>query len=119
MSKRIVLSCCSLLIIALVVLGKHAPVAHAQTTIVATDVGTITGYTVGWDADQVLVSTTAPALANGCAASDGYITNPSAAGNHTYQAALLAAFLSGKHVQLVLRGCYNDRPQIIGVNLSN
>jgi hypothetical protein len=119
MSTLIALSRCGVCAIGFFILATVAPGAHAQTTIVATDIGTITRYTAGWGDDQVLVSTTAPAVANGCNDSDGYITNPNTPGNHAFQAALLAAFLSGKHVQLVLQGCWNDRPQIIGVNVTN
>jgi len=93
--------------------------AHAQQWSAA---GTITFYTTGFLADQVRVQTTAPFInpAN-CPTTDGYITNPSDSGNHTHQAALLGAYLSGKTVQIVVSttACYLGRPQIIAVTIIN
>lgn len=92
---------------------------HAQQ---ATSSGTITLYTTGWLADQVRVQTTAPFInpAN-CSATDGYITSASDPGNHTHQAALLGAYLSGKTVQITVSNtaCVLNRPQIIGVTIIN
>jgi hypothetical protein len=79
--------------------------------------GVITSYNTGWSADQVRVQTSATFVANGCPTTDGYITNPSDPGNHTHQAALLAAFMGGKPVQLWIQGCFIGRPQIVGVAL--
>ncbi len=84
-----------------------------------TQSGTITLYSTGWSADEVRVMTTAPFVANGCSATDGYVTSPSDPGNHAHQAALLAAFIAGKNVYLTVSGCFQNRPQIIGVTVTN
>lgn len=64
------------------------------------------------------VETTAQFVANGCPANDGYIINPGDPANIAYQSLLLGAYLSGKHVLLLLGPpgtCYAGRPQINGV----
>jgi hypothetical protein len=96
------------------------PITPAQAPPVGTAWGFITTYIVGQSANQVRVQTTVlPFVANGCPTSDGYITNPTDAGNTAYQAALLGAYLSGKQVQLWVQGCYLGRPQIVIVGLQN
>lgn len=89
----------------------------AQATVVTAS-GQITFYGVGWSGNVVRVQTTAPFVANGCAATDGYMTDATDPGNPAYQQALHGAFLSGRSVQLVLSGCTGTgRPKIIGVNV--
>lgn len=93
--------------------------AHAQEY---TSPGYINFYTNGWATDQVRVTTTAPPInPAGCPFTDGYITNPSEPGNHTFEAALLETFLasSPKHVEIIVSNttCYLGRPEIIGVTI--
>ena len=96
--------------------------AYAQST---TASGVITLYTNGWSQDSVRVQTNAP-LVNpfGCPNTDGYITNPSDPGNHTFQTALLEAYrtrlIYGRgFVQITVSNtaCYLGWPKIIGVTL--
>jgi hypothetical protein len=88
----------------------------AFATVAQSAYGRITVYTTGWSSDLVRVETTATFKnVDNCPSTDGYVTSPSDPGNHTHQAALLAAFLSGKEVSLYLDGCYQGRPLIIGV----
>ena len=88
---------------------------HAQSVV---SWGTITSYNTGWLADSIRVTTTAPTTnPQNCPTLDGYVTSPSDPGNRASQAALLTAFVSGKSVSLVISGCYQGRPQIIGVSI--
>jgi hypothetical protein len=101
-----------------------AQVAYAQSYPYAnTGYQTITDYRVGWSGDDVRVMTTGTFVSNGCPGFSGsdpaYITNPADPGNHAYQAALLAAFVTGKKVSIWVQGCYQSRPQIIGVDVTN
>jgi hypothetical protein len=96
---------------------KHIPVAHAQSTAMVTQYGAITGYMTGWNANVVMVQTSAPYVDNGCngATNAQYATLDGAAGNSVHHAALLGAVLSGKKIALAVQGCAYGHPQIIGV----
>ncbi|MEA1672309.1 hypothetical protein [Nitrospirillum sp. BR 11163] len=96
---------------AAVVLSAHT--AQAQTG--QTDAGRITLYAAGYGLNVARVVTTAPLVDLGCGLPDGYLTNPNDPGSTLYQSTLLSAYLAGRQVQLILNGCYLQRPQIIGV----
>ena len=81
----------------------------------STDWGKVTFYGTGWSQDSIRIQTIAPFITNGCAVADGYATDPNDTGNHAHQSALLMAFAASKDVQIVVDGCYNSRPKIIGV----
>ena len=87
-----------------------------------TPVGKIVSYHTGYDADIIRVTLQGATYQEepACPIKDGYITAKDAndqQGYTTHAAALLAAFASGKNVQLVIQGCEIGRPRIIGVNL--
>ncbi|HXC44134.1 MAG TPA: hypothetical protein VNY51_11515 [Candidatus Dormibacteraeota bacterium] len=119
MLKRLSLLAVVVALAAAVLFFKPARVAHAQSNPVATGIGTITSYQTAWSANQAFVTTTATAInPGGCTlpAGSGYMTDPNNAS--VEQAALLGAFLSGKPVTLYLSGCTQERPLILGVNVS-
>lgn len=82
--------------------------------------GKITGYYTGWAKDQVRVTIQGAAYTEGnCTAPDGYVTAEfDNTGYKTHAATLLAAYLSGKEVRIVVDGCVSNRPRIWGVNLN-
>jgi hypothetical protein len=73
----------------------------------------------GWVANQLRVATDAPFYnPDGCAQTDGYMTDASDPGVAIHHAALLAAFTARKPVTLWLQGCTGaGRPWIIGVQV--
>lgn len=76
-------------------------------------------FATGFNEDQVRVQLDAPFVPGTCVADDGYIVSPTDPGRGVHQAALLAAFLSGRPVTLTLdlADCVADRPRIIGVQM--
>lgn len=83
----------------------------------ATPKGKITGYYTGWAADQIRVTIEGAAyVESNCPIKDGYITRDSDnSGYKTHTSALLAAYMSGKSVTLIIDGCIEGRPRILGV----
>jgi hypothetical protein len=78
--------------------------------------GTVTQWQTDWNADAILVHFSLPIIDLSCGLADTYETDPSNPGNHAQQAALLAAFLTGKSVAMEIDGCgFNQRPKIVGV----
>lgn len=97
---------------------SSVPAMQSSPTFVTTAAGPIDNYSTEWGTDAIMVHTTAPFIDLGCGLADSYETDPSNPGNHTQQAALLAAFLSGKNVQVTLMGCgFNRRGKIVGVTI--
>ncbi len=47
----------------------------------------------------------------------GYTTNSNDPDHSLFHTILLNAFMNKKEVQLLIRNCVNDKPQIIGVNI--
>ena len=101
--------------IALVVLSLVVHMNAEAQTVSTVSAGTINSYMTGWSVDAAKVTTTAPFVGLGCGGTDGYYTNPTDSGNHAHQSALMSAYLSGHPVVLYISGCYQSRPQIIGV----
>src|SRR4029077_5214622 len=89
----------------------------AEDPIITVDWGLITQVRTGWVEDSMAVFTEAKIPTNtGCPTTDaGYVTNPNDAGHKLHHAALLGAYFSAKHVQVVLQGCVYLKPRIIGV----
>ncbi|WP_196137447.1 hypothetical protein [Aliikangiella sp. G2MR2-5] len=79
--------------------------------------GKITGYYTGWGSDTVRVRIEGATYAESdCPVKDGYMTSESDnKGFKTHTSALLAAYMSGKSVSIVVEGCVNSRPRIWGV----
>ena len=79
--------------------------------------GVITGYYTGWGSDTVRVTIQGASYNEGnCATPDGYVTAKSDnSGYTTHASALLAAYMSGKPVTIVVNGCVSGRPRIWGV----
>ena len=48
---------------------------------------------------------------------DGYATDPGEAGHQLQHAAIIAAYLHHKQVQLLVQGCAFDKPRIISVGV--
>ena len=90
-------------------------IAGAVAAPQSTEWAKVTFYGTGWSSDSVRVTLNAPFVSNGCTGFDGYVTDPNDTGNHAHQSALLMAFAASKDVQIVVDGCYNTRPKIIGV----
>jgi hypothetical protein len=81
--------------------------------------GKITGYYTGWATDEIRVTIEGAAYTeNNCPHRDGYSSRESDnSGYKTHTTALLAAFVSGKPVTIIVDGCINGRPRIFGVNI--
>lgn len=80
--------------------------------------GKITGYFTGWNSEQVRVTVDGATYAEGnCQAKDGYMTSEmDNAGFKSHTSALLAAYMGGKSVKIIVDGCGQvGRPKIIGV----
>jgi len=79
--------------------------------------GRITGYYTGWAKDEVRVQIEGASYAeSNCPVKDGYVTIESDnTGYKTHVTALLAAYMSGKPVTIIVEGCIDNRPRIYGV----
>lgn len=88
----------------------------ADAAVNVTAVGHINFLTSGFSSNSMRVTLDVPfSNPEGCAATDGYITDPADSGAPLFHSIMLAAFLSGKPVSLVISGCFATRPKIIGV----
>lgn len=80
----------------------------------------ITMIRTGWNSEQFGIVTVAPIVnpAN-CPTADGYVTDSTQPGYHTYYAAALLAFAERATVILVVaeQGCVSSRPKLIGLNI--
>ncbi len=54
---------------------------------------------------------------DGCADPDGYIVDFAQANSDKFLAMALSAQATGFQVQLVVDGCYQNRPKVIGINV--
>lgn len=54
---------------------------------------------------------------DGCSDADGYIVDYAQAGSDKFLAMALSAQATGFQVQLVVDGCYLNRPKVIGINI--
>jgi len=110
--------------------------AHAQDTIVVTtDWGSIQSFSSAWREDAMAVHHSAAFMnsqvrvwvpgghfitEDQCTVvNDGYATDPTDPGRKLHHALLIAAFLHGKFVRLVLQGCSYDKPRIIAVEVKD
>lgn len=89
---------------------------------VASGIGVITGYFTGWGGNAVRVQISNTNYSeSGCPNQDGYMTQEVDFGPGSFKtntAALLAASMTGKKVQVVVDGCNSaGRPKIIGVSV--
>jgi hypothetical protein len=105
------------LLVVLALLGFASP-AFSQTA----DTGTIKLIRTGWwdDAFAVVLNTTPVKNPKGCATADGYESQASAPGHHTFYQAVLAAYSANRKITVTISntGCTtSNRPQIIGINL--
>jgi hypothetical protein len=99
-------------------LAASVPVV-ANAAVNVTGTGRITFLTSGFASNSMRVTLdTAFSNPEGCAVSDGFITDPADPGTPLYHSILLAAFLSGKPVSLIISGCFVSRPKIIGVSVT-
>lgn len=82
--------------------------------------GKITGFYTGWGKDQVRVTIEGASYTeSNCQFKDGYITVESDnSGYKTHTSALLAAYMSGKSVSIMVEGCTEGRPRIWAVNIN-
>jgi hypothetical protein len=87
----------------------------------ATPFAKVVAVQAGWTLDQMLLFTDQPApITNpgGCTVTtNGYITNPADSGHTLFNTMLLSALLNAREVQLVVFGCYLDRPRIVSVSI--
>jgi hypothetical protein len=104
-----------ILIVASFVIVIHSSMAAPKYT----EYGKIVFYGTGWNDEALLVSLNAPFIDLGCTSKDGYVASKTVnAGYNGHKSALLAAFMSGTKVKLVLDGCHpHGRPKIIGVQM--
>lgn len=78
----------------------------------------VTGIRTGWNADQIAV-TFSKAVPNpaGCSTPDGVILNASTPGYKQHYAAILAAMVAEKEIEVIVAntGCTVNRPVFWGV----
>jgi hypothetical protein len=86
-------------------------------SVTASAKGKVTGYYTGWAKDEVRVQIEgATYTESNCQVKDGYVTIESDnTGYKTHVSALLAAYMSGKPVTIIVEGCIDGRPRIYGV----
>lgn len=80
----------------------------------------ITMIRAGWNADSFGIVTVAPtANPHGCPNPDGYVTDSSQPGYHTYYAATLLAFAERATVIVVVSDteCVGPFPKLIGIDI--
>lgn len=82
--------------------------------------GKITGYYTGWAKDLVRVTIEGATYTEGnCPNKDGYVTAEyDNTGYKTHTSALLAAYMSGKSVSVLVEGCIEGRPRIWAVYIN-
>jgi hypothetical protein len=83
-------------------------------------VATIKEIRTGWNSDQFGIVTNEPIQNPGrCPTPDGYVTNSSEPGFHTYYVAAITAFVARAKIVVVIaeQGCVASRPKLIGVNV--
>ncbi|WP_146745337.1 hypothetical protein [Dyella jiangningensis] len=93
-------------------------IASAQTVVGPV---TIKGITTGWGGDFFGVSTgTTAANPANCPTADTYSSSSVESGYRTYLAAALTALSNGQSVTIVVDNvsCSNNRPKLIGLNIS-
>ena len=82
----------------------------------------ITMIRTGWNAESFAIETMEP-ISNpaGCPTADGYVTDSTQSGYHTYYAAALLAFAERATVIVVVAAvplqCVSGRPKLIGINI--
>ena len=79
--------------------------------------GRISTFETGWVDDTVAVTLINTPVVNPgrCKVTSSYALDPSEAGNHAHQAAIMGAYFNQKSVRLIVQGCIYDKPRIIGV----
>ena len=95
---------------------------HIAFGVEVVPLGKITAYKTGWSTHQVSVQIEGATYneISECQGLVGYVVKKDPGnleGYNTHVSALLAAFISDKRVQLILSGCVNNRPKIIGVTV--
>ncbi len=96
---------------------SHQDKAQAQHLGILSEWGLVNVISVGWGSMAVYHS--APLVnPDDCSVTNGgYTTNPNDPDHSLFHTILLNAFMNKKEVQLLIRDCVNDKPQIIGVNI--
>lgn len=90
-----------------------APAAHAAS---GTGWARITFVSGGWvNADTRVMLTTPFYNPDGCSNTDGYIVPSSLPASQLLSSILLTAYSLDHHVNVIVDGCYQDRPKVIGV----
>ena len=87
------------------------------------DWGYVTRFSTAWASDAMAVyhqplgapGETVSAVSFCPIQTDGYATDPGEAGHPLQHAAIIAAYLHHKQVQLLVRGCAFSKPRIISV----
>jgi hypothetical protein len=101
-------------VLVLIIVLFNAANVFSQT---ASAKGKVIGYYTGWAKDEIRVAIEGATYAEGnCPVRDGYVSIDSDnTGYKTHTTALLAAFMSGKPVTIIVNGCIDQRPRIWGV----
>jgi len=107
--------------LALALLSMYSPTLSAQT-ITTTPSATITNLVGGWSGPDVFVQLsgqTGASITNpgGCTGTDGYQMAGSDSYAQLLSSMLLTAYAGQLNVQLVISGCYGNRPHVIGLSL--
>ena len=98
------------------------PQTSSAQTIVSTPSATITNLVGGWGAPDMFVQLsgqTGTSITNpgGCTGTDGYEIAGSDSYAQLFSSMLLTAYAGQLNIQLVISGCYGNRPHVIGLSL--
>ena len=98
------------------------PQTSSAQTIVSTPSATITNLVGGWGAPDMFVQLSGQAGASitnpgGCTGTDGYEIAGSDSYAQLFSSMLLTAYAGQLNTQLVISGCYGNRPHVIGLSL--
>lgn len=98
------------------------PTTLPAQTIISTPSSTITNLVGGWGAPDMFVQLngqTGASITNpgGCTGTDGYEISGSDSYAQLFSSMLLTAYAGQLNIQLVISGCYGNRPHVIGLSL--
>ena len=98
------------------------PATLSAQTIISTPSSTITNLVGGWGAPDMFIQLngqTGASLTNpgSCTGTDGYEISGSDSYAQLLSSMLLTAYAGQLNIQLVISGCYGNRPHVIGLSL--
>ncbi|MDV6331322.1 hypothetical protein [Asticcacaulis sp. 201] len=98
----------------LILAGNASPVMAYTTT----PAGKITSYSIGWDNPNLSVQMNIPVSnPDNCSDASSYMMSYTSTSIQAVTSVVITAHATGSDVKLVLNGCVQNRPQIVGINV--